>query len=215
MEAHPRQWHKLWVCSLCCWTPGIMVYTGKGYSPGSTHVDEYVPYIYINELINQLRGSSRGAMVSNIDATSPGYADDLAIASIYKTRLNNLVQTAYHYSKTWLFEFSVDKGLCMVWGRDQLPGTPVVLGNKELKFVDECKHMGVKLTNKMQVKRRILHERIGKGRNALLATRGIGSHSRPHGRFPHRRNCCRHTACMPELYNIYQKMLISQLSYLQ
>ena len=144
-------------------------------------------YIYINELINQLRGSSRGAMVSNIDATSPGYADDLAIASIYKTRLNNLVQTAYHYSKTWLFEFSVDKGLCMVWGRDQLPGTPVVLGNKELKFVDECKHMGVKVTNKMQVKTRILHERIGKGRNALLATRGIGSHSRPHGRLPHRR----------------------------
>ena len=28
----------------------------------------------------------------------------------------------------------------MVWGRYQYPGTPVVLGNKELKLVDECKH---------------------------------------------------------------------------
>ena len=76
-------------------------------------------------------------MVSNIDATSPSYADDLAIASIYKTGLNHLVQTAYHSSKTWLFEFSADKSLCMVWGRDQLPGTHVVLGNKELKLVDK------------------------------------------------------------------------------
>ena len=55
-------------------------------------------------------------MVSNIDATSPGNVDDLAIAPIYKTGLNHLVQTAYQYSKTWLFEFSVDKSLCMVWG---------------------------------------------------------------------------------------------------
>ena len=40
-------------------------------------------------------------------------------------------------------------------------------------------NISVKLTNKMIVKRRILHERIGKGRNALLAARGIGSHRTP------------------------------------
>ena len=39
--------------------------------------------------------------------------------------------------------------------------------------------MGVKLTNKRLVKRRILHERIGKGRNSLLAARGIGRHRTP------------------------------------
>ena len=145
-------------------------------TPLSMHMYHIYIYIYINELINQLRD---GAMVSNIDATSPGYVDDLAIASIYKTGLNHLVQTAYQYNKTWLLEFSVDESLCMVWGRDHLPGIPVVLGNRELKLVDECKHMGVKLTNTMLVKRRILHESIGKGRNSLLAARYIGSHRTP------------------------------------
>ena len=92
--------------------PGSWFIPERGIHQGAP-LSMHMYLIYINELINQLRGSPHGAMVSNIDATSPGYADDLAIASMYKTGLNNLVQTAYHYSKTWLFEFSVDKSLCM------------------------------------------------------------------------------------------------------
>ena len=51
----------------------------------------------------------------------------------------------------------------------------VYMGNEMLSLVNECKHMGIKLANEQSLRKRALHERIGAGRNALLAARGLGS----------------------------------------
>ena len=118
-------------------------------------------------------------MINDIDVTIPVYADDVAICALHKTDLNNLLQIAYNYSKEWLFEFSIEKGVIMTWGTDQFPEIPVTLGNSKLKIVDQSTQVGIKLANSKAGKDRIIHERIGKARHVISAARGIGNNSIP------------------------------------
>ena len=76
--------------------------------------------VYINDLLTQLRDSPFGAMIGEIYVTCPATADDIAICALYKHGLNELLQIAYDYSKQWFFEFSPEKCLVMVWGRDRV-----------------------------------------------------------------------------------------------
>lgn len=118
-------------------------------------------------------------MLLDIDITCPAYADDIAICALHKSSLNLLLKIAYDYSKEWLFEFSVEKSVVMVWGKDYFPDIPILLGNSELKSVPDFKHVGVPIANSQAGIDRIMHERIGLAKQSLLAARGIGSDNVP------------------------------------
>ena len=57
---------------------------------------------------------------------------------LYKHGLNELLQIAYNYSKKWYssIEFSPEKCLVMVWGRDRDPDINVYMGNEMLSLVN-------------------------------------------------------------------------------
>ena len=90
--------------------------------------------VCINDLLTQLRDILFGAMIGEIDVTCPANADDIAIYALYKHGLNELLQMAYDYSKKWLFEFSPEKCLVMIWERDRDPNMNVYMGNEMLSL---------------------------------------------------------------------------------
>ena len=166
------------MCCSCSGRAGTLVCTGERYSPGSPFVYAFLPNIY-KWSAPQFEDNTCGVMINDIDVTCPAYADDVAICALHKTGLNILLQIAYSYSKKWLFEFSIEKSVIMTWGRDQFPEIPVMLGDSKLKNVEHCKHVGIELANSKAGKDRIIHERIGKARHAILAARGIGYSNTP------------------------------------
>ena len=159
------------MCRFNCRPARYMVCPRARYSPRSSVINATLSGIY--------QWSVNSTERREIDVTCPATADDIAICALYKHGLNELLQITYDYSKKWFFEFSPEKCLVMVWGRDRDPDMNVYMGNEMLSLVNECKHMGIKLANEQSLRKRALHERIVAGRNALLAARGLGSPRQP------------------------------------
>ena len=85
------------------------------------------------------------------------------------------MKNAYDYSTVWWFDWSMTKSKGMIWGRDNFPNVPILFGESTLEIVDKYKHLGVVKHNDKVSSKEIMSERIGLGRSALLAARGIGS----------------------------------------
>ena len=165
------------MCRFNCRPARYMVCPRARYSPRSSVINATLSGIY-QWSVNSIE-SPFGAMIGEINVTCPATADDIAICALYKHGLNEMLQIAYDYSKKWFFEFSPEKCIVMVWGRDRDPDVNVYMGNEMRSLVNECKHMGIKLANEQSLRKKALHERIGAGRNALLSARGLGSPRQP------------------------------------
>ena len=131
--------------------------------------------VYINSLLVQIKSSGCGLQLGPINVSCPASADDLAILSIHKQGLNEMLNTAYEYSKTWWFDWGFDKCVGIVWGKDKSPNIPIMFGNEVLKEVDQYKHLGIMLHNERVPSNKIMEQRVGKGRSSVFAARGIGS----------------------------------------
>ena len=135
--------------------------------------------VNINDLLVQLKQSRYGLQMGPIDVSCPTSADDIAMLSIHKQGLNSMLSVAYEYSKTWWFEWGFGKCYGLIWGNDNTPDIPIMFGECVLQAVDKSKHLGILLHNNRVPSSKIIDIRIGEGRTALLAARGMGSKKVP------------------------------------
>ena len=135
--------------------------------------------IYINDLLKQLKNCGHGLCIGDINVASPAYADDVSVGSIHKPGLNIMLQIAHDYAKKWRYEYSEEKCVYMMWGRDSFPNLSVTLGDVQLNCVKQSTHMGLEICANSQSENDALMKRIGKCRQSLLAFRGIGTYNVP------------------------------------
>ena len=155
--------------------------------------------VFINELIQNLKKSEYGCKIGDIDVTSPAHADDVTVIALYKKALNALLKNAYIYSIKWNFEFNCDKSTVLLWGKDNEPNVPIVIGPNTLKIENSCKHMGITLTTNKHMKKVAIEKRVSNGKKVLYAARGIGSLG----------------VCVPPkaLSKIYWSVAVSKMTY--
>lgn len=135
--------------------------------------------LYINGLLSELRSSSYGAMIGDIDVSCPASADDIAICALHKLGLNVLLEIAHEYSQTWKFNFSPSKCVVMIWGRDRSPQVNIKLGEMPLQVVNETKHLGIILKSNHTRANAKHNARIGHANYTLHASKGLGSMAIP------------------------------------
>ena len=79
----------------------ILKGTGQGRIPAP-----FMYKVYINSLLNELTQHSCALSLYSICLTSPSFADDISLLSIYPTFLSSLMNLCYAYSIKWRYEFN-------------------------------------------------------------------------------------------------------------
>ena len=74
----------------------ILQGTGQGRIPAP-----FMYKMYINGLLNELTQHSRALSLYSISLTSPSFADDISLLSIYPAFLSSLMNLCYAYSTKW------------------------------------------------------------------------------------------------------------------
>ena len=72
--------------------------------------------VYINELLNKLTQHSCELSLNSISLTSPSFADDITLLSIYRTFLSTFMNMCYEYSIKWRYEFNHLKSGIVTFG---------------------------------------------------------------------------------------------------
>ena len=72
--------------------------------------------VYINELLNELTQHSCALSLNSISLTSPSFADDITLLSIYRTFLSTFMNMCYEYSIKWRYEFNHLKSGIVTFG---------------------------------------------------------------------------------------------------
>ena len=88
--------------------------TGQGRIPA--------PFMYkvcINDLLNELTQHSCDLSLYSISLTSPSFADDISLLSIYPTFLSSLTNLCYAYSIKWRYEFNHVKSGIATFGESK------------------------------------------------------------------------------------------------
>ena len=75
--------------------------------------------VYINGLLNELTQHSCALSLYSISLTSPSFADDISLLSIYPTFLRSLVHLCYAYSIKWRYEFNHVKSGIVTFGESK------------------------------------------------------------------------------------------------
>ena len=107
------------------------------------------------------------------------YADDIATASISKSKTDCVLQIVYDHSCTWRYKFNPKKSAVLVYGESpRLNKSNSVhryhkLGKEVIKEATSYDHLGLK-NNCLRMNGKRIRERISKGRKALNAAAGLG-----------------------------------------
>ena len=72
--------------------------------------------VHINELLNELTQHSCALSLNSISLTSPSFADDITLLSIYRTFLSTFMNMCYKYSIKWCYEFNHLKNGIVTFG---------------------------------------------------------------------------------------------------
>ena len=72
--------------------------------------------VYINELLNELTQHSCALSLNSISLTSPSFADDITLLSIYRTFLSTFMNMCYEYSIKWRYDFNHLKSGIVTFG---------------------------------------------------------------------------------------------------
>ena len=75
--------------------------------------------VYINELVNELTQHSCALSLNSISLTSPSFADDITLLSIYRTFLSTFMNMCYEYSIKWRYEFNHLKSGIVTFGETE------------------------------------------------------------------------------------------------
>jgi hypothetical protein len=102
--------------------------------------------IYIDELINILSKSGKGAIMIDLNVGCPVQADDIALISSNVPFMQSLIDICVQYSKRWKFKFSPVKSQVMKF----MKHTMLINLRLDNNIIPECKtlkHVGIILEN--------------------------------------------------------------------
>ena len=105
--------------------------------------------VYINGLLNELTQHSCALSLNKISLTSPSFADDISLLSIYPTFLSSLMNLCYAYSIKWRYEFYHAKSGIVTFGEskcvhsEDMKERTWVLGGESVTELYEYKNLGV------------------------------------------------------------------------
>ena len=105
--------------------------------------------VYINGLLNELTQHSCTLSLYSISLTSPSFADDNSLLSIYLTFLSSLMNLCYAYSIKWRYEFNHVKSGIVTFGESKRVHSEAtkertwVLGGEFVAELYEYKNPGV------------------------------------------------------------------------
>ena len=94
--------------------------------------------IFINDLINELVLCNKGAYLYDLNASSPGQADDISIIATNRESAQEMVEICERYSKAWSFSFSPAKSKLLQFGKHSI-GRNVILYNESITQVSSAK----------------------------------------------------------------------------
>ena len=105
--------------------------------------------VHINGLLNELIQHSCALSLYSISLTSPSFADDISLLSIYPTFLSSLMNLCYAYSIKWRYEFNQVKSGIVTFGESKrvhskaMKESTWVLGGGSVAELYEYKNLGV------------------------------------------------------------------------
>ncbi|CAC5367721.1 unnamed protein product [Mytilus coruscus] len=111
--------------------------------------------IFINDLINELESSNKGAFLYDINSSSPVQADDISLTATYHISAQEMVSICEQYSESWSFSFSPAKSKLLQFGK-KLTGTDIFLYNEPIVPVKSATHVGISLDTSMKTMDRTL-----------------------------------------------------------
>ena len=128
--------------------------------------------LFINQLLDDLSTSSKGAYVLDMNCSCPTQADDIAIISSSHNGLQDLINLCQSYSSKWRFSFSPSKSVFLKFNykpNSYVSGKSVMLFNYALPIADSIKHVGVILNSRKITKDRTAEAcRIIRSHSAIL-----------------------------------------------
>ena len=134
---------------------------------------------FINSLLVNLENSNLCCAIYGISVSPLGYADDIATASISKTKTDRVLQIVSDHRCIWRYKFNPKKSAVLVYGESpRLNKSNSVhryykLGKEVIKEATSYDHLGLK-NNCLRMNGERIRERISKGRKALNAAAGLG-----------------------------------------
>ena len=105
--------------------------------------------VHVNGLLNELTQHSCALSLYSISLTSPSFADDISLLSIYPTFLSSLMHLCYAYSIKWRYEFNHVKSGIVTFGESKRVHSEAmkertwVLGGESFAELHEYKNLGV------------------------------------------------------------------------
>ena len=124
------------------------------------------------ELVNELSNSADGIKITNISYNVFCYADDILIASLTVTGLQNMINLADKYISDHGLRFNPLKTECVSVGQNHYVSNPVwSLNGVALANSASIKYLGATLDNKPSVH---VNDRIAAYRRAYYAMQGAG-----------------------------------------
>ncbi|CAG2233240.1 unnamed protein product [Mytilus edulis] len=111
--------------------------------------------IFINDLINELESSNKGAFLYDINSSSPVQADDISLIATNHESAQKMVSICEQYSESWSFSFSPTKSKLLQFGK-KLTGPDIFLYNEPILSVKSATHVGISLDTSMKTMDRTL-----------------------------------------------------------
>jgi len=137
---------KNWYSRLCCsvkwnnsmgqWFPIL-----SGVRQGGV-LSPYLYAIYVDDLINELRGSGLGIHIGSVFVGSIFYADDIVLLSPSCHGLQGLLGICDQYANIWDIKFNPAKSQIITFGGKNPQGSILCLNGAPLSWVEKVKYLG-------------------------------------------------------------------------
>ena len=134
---------------------------------------------FIDPLLRELEKSGIGCSIVGIPTDPVGYADDMAIATLSKTKTDKVLEVVYSHSLIWRYRYNAAKSAVLVFGetpKEHELGKKYrmfKLGKKRVPEKHTYDHVGVKNCLFYDYSER-LEERISKSRRSFNSITSIG-----------------------------------------
>lgn len=103
--------------------------------------------VYINELIDLVINSDKGAVIIDIQVGCPVQADDIALLSCNENSMHQMINICAEYSEKLKFEFSQAKSQIMIFTKRPID-INLTLHGRLIPICRSVKHVGLILDNK-------------------------------------------------------------------
>ena len=135
--------------------------------------------LFINEQLDELDHLNEGIKIDGIKCGSPCHADDLALLSLAKFGLDQMMETSNRYSNKWRYDYNTGKSLVMVFGETACQFKRLKLTRKwalGTNAVDETTkyvHLGLLINKYLMTKNRSI-QTAQKLKSSLMSLLGPG-----------------------------------------